>query len=75
MDINKGKQKEDIVQDEEVLLYKPYNISSEDSWPKTLEPMFIYHLNTKLFEETVNKTNNIGKKLLQNLSSKNIMLI
>ena len=41
MDINKEKQKEDIIQDEEMLLYKPYNISSEDSWPKTLEPMFI----------------------------------
>ena len=41
MNIDKGKQKEDIMQDEEVLLYKLYNISLEDSWLKTLEPMFI----------------------------------
>jgi len=27
MNRNKEKQREDIVQDEEVLLYKPYNIS------------------------------------------------
>ena len=31
MFINKGKQKEDIIQDEEVLLYKPYDISSLSS--------------------------------------------
>ena len=31
MNIDKGKQKEDIMQDEEVLLYKLYNISLEDS--------------------------------------------
>ena len=31
MDINKGKQKKGIVQDEEVFLYKSYNISSEES--------------------------------------------
>ena len=41
IDINKWKQKIDIIQDEEMLLYKLYNISSEDSWPKTPEPMFI----------------------------------
>jgi len=31
MDISKEKQKKDIVQDEEVFLYKFYNISSEES--------------------------------------------
>jgi len=31
MIIDKGKQKEDIVQDEEVLLYKPYDISTSSS--------------------------------------------
>ena len=39
MNIDKEKQKEDIVQDEEVLLYKPYNISpSSLSSSKTLSP-------------------------------------
>ena len=41
MNINKGKQKEDIFQEEEVFLYKPYNISSEDDQPKMPEPIFI----------------------------------
>jgi len=41
MDINKGKQKEDIVQDEEVFLYKLYNISSKESQPKIPELIFI----------------------------------
>jgi len=41
MDINKGKQKEDVIQDEKVLLYKPYNISSKESRPKIPEPIFI----------------------------------
>lgn len=41
MVIDKGKQKEGVVQDKEVFLYKPYNISSEfDKW-KTPEPAFI----------------------------------
>ena len=41
MDINKEKQKEGIVQDEEMFLYKPYNISSEKSQSKMPEPIFI----------------------------------
>ena len=52
ININKEKQKEGVVQDEEVLLYKPYNISSEDSWPKMPEPMFIQE-----------EVNNLGKAL------------
>jgi len=31
MDIDKGKQKEGVIQDEDILLYKPYNISSKES--------------------------------------------
>ena len=41
MDIDKGKQKEGVIQDEDILLYKPYNISSKESWPNTSELMFI----------------------------------
>jgi len=41
MDINKGKQKEDIVQYEEVFLYRPYSISSEESQLKMPESIFI----------------------------------
>ena len=41
MDIDKGKQKEGVIQDEDILLYKPYNISSKESWPNILELMFI----------------------------------
>jgi len=41
MNINKEKQKEGIVQDEEVFLYKPYNISSESSKQEIPEPIFI----------------------------------
>ena len=41
INIDKEKQKEGIVQDKEVLLYKLYNIFSEDSWPKILEPILI----------------------------------
>ena len=37
MIINKRKQREDIIQDEEVLLYKPYDISSSSS-SETLSP-------------------------------------
>jgi len=39
--VNKGKQKEDKIQDEEVFLYKLYNISLKSSKLKTLEPTFI----------------------------------
>jgi len=39
MNINKEKQREDIVQDKEVFLYKPYNISSSSlSLSKILPP-------------------------------------
>jgi len=31
MDIDKEKQKEGVIQDEDILLYKPYNISSKES--------------------------------------------
>jgi len=31
MDIKKGKQEKDVIQDEDMLLYKPYNISSENN--------------------------------------------
>ena len=41
MDINKEKQKKGVVQDEEVFLYKPYNVSSKPSRPKIPEPVFI----------------------------------
>jgi len=41
MIVNKEKQKEDWVQDKEVFLYKPHDILSKFSRPKTLEPMFI----------------------------------
>ena len=41
MTVDKGKQQKDQVQDKEVLLYKPYNILSKSSKPKTPEPMFI----------------------------------
>jgi len=30
MNIDKGKQKEGVIQEEKVFLYKPYNISSEN---------------------------------------------
>jgi len=41
MVIDKGKQKEDVVQDEEVFLYKPYDILSEFNKQKTSEYIFI----------------------------------
>lgn len=41
MVINKEKQKEDIIQDEEVFIYKPYDISSKPSRSKTSESIFI----------------------------------
>jgi len=41
MIIDKEKQKEDIVQDKEVFLYKPYAISLKPSKQKTPEPIFI----------------------------------
>ena len=41
VDIDKGKQKEGVVQDKEVFLYKPYNTSSKPSRPKIPEPVFI----------------------------------
>lgn len=39
--INKEEQREDIIQDEEVFLYKLYAISLESSKPKTPELIFI----------------------------------
>ena len=41
MVVNKGKQKEEVVQDEEVFLYKPYAISLELSRPIILKPIFL----------------------------------
>jgi len=39
--IDKGKQKEDVIQDEEVFLYKPYDILLESNKQKTPEYVFI----------------------------------
>ena len=41
MIIDKRKKKEDRVQDKEVFLYKPYDISLKSSWSKTLKLIFI----------------------------------
>ena len=41
MIVNKGEQWKDQIQNEEVLLYKPYNILSKSSKAKTPEPTFI----------------------------------
>ena len=41
MIVNKEEQQKDQIQDKEVLLYKPYNISSKPSRTKTLETTFI----------------------------------
>ena len=38
--VNKGKQKEDWIQEKEVFLYKLYDISLRFSKPKTPEPTF-----------------------------------
>ena len=38
MVVNKGKQKEEVIQDKEVFLYKPYTMSLELSRPTTPEP-------------------------------------
>ena len=35
MIIDKGKQKEKMIQDEEIFLYKPYDISSKSDQSKT----------------------------------------
>ena len=41
MIIDKGKQKEDVVQNKEVFLYKPYDILLESNKSKIPEPTFI----------------------------------
>ena len=41
MVVNKEKQKEGVVQDEEVFLYKPYAISLESSRPTILKPILL----------------------------------
>jgi len=42
MNINKGKQKEGVIQDEDIFLYKPYTTSSSKySRSKIPEPIFI----------------------------------
>ena len=41
MIIDKGKQKENQVQDKEVFLYKPYDISLKSSKSKILKPTFV----------------------------------
>ena len=63
MTIDKEKQKEDTIQDEEVLLYKPYNISLSNSSETS-------SLDTQMIQ---NKINNLEKalKILQ-LSVKTI---
>jgi len=55
MNINKKKQREDIVQDEEVLLYKPYNISSS-----SLSSSKILSLDGQMLQD---KINNLEKAL------------
>ena len=45
MIIDKEKQKKGVVQNEEVFLYKPYNISLDSSKPKTPKPIFIQEVN------------------------------
>jgi len=70
MDINKEIQKEDIIQDKKVFLYKLYNISSESSKWKTLEPTFIQEEVDNLEKASQTLQNNIGKKLQLSLSNK-----
>ena len=41
MNIDKEKQQEDVIQDENMLLYKLYNIFSEYDWSKTPKLVFI----------------------------------
>jgi len=41
MVIDKGKQKEEVIQDEEVLLYKSYTILLEPSRPTTSESILL----------------------------------
>ena len=41
MNVDKGKQREGVVQDEEVFLYKPYKVSSKPNRLRTSEPIFI----------------------------------
>jgi len=53
MTIDKGKQKEGTIQDERVLLYKPYNISLSNSSEKS-------SLDTQMIQ---NKINNLEKTL------------
>ena len=48
MIVNKGKQKEDKVQDKKVFLYKLYNISLKSNKPKTSEPKFVQDKVTNL---------------------------
>jgi len=48
--IDKEKQKEDIIQDEKVLLYKLYNISTSSS-SKTPPP------DTQILQDKINKLN------------------
>jgi len=45
MIIDKEKQKKGVVQNEEVFLYKLYNISLDSSKPKTPKPIFIQEVN------------------------------
>jgi len=40
MNSDKEKQWEGVIQDEDVFLYKPYDITSEHEWLKTSEPIF-----------------------------------
>jgi len=56
MIVDKGKQKENRIQDKKIFLYKPYSISSELNKPKTPKPTFVQ-----------NKVNNLEKyiKFLQ----------
>ena len=53
MIVNKEKQKEDRVQNEEIFLYKPYDILFKSSKSKTSKPKFIQ-----------DKVNNLEKTMI-----------
>ena len=63
MNESRDIQREGVVQDEEVFLYKIYDVLSKPSRPKTLESLFIHYQIIKLFEEIENKTNTRKKSL------------
>jgi len=67
--------KEEVVQDKEVFLYKLYAISLETSRPTTSEPILLKEEFNNLFNKIEKRTFNIEKKLWLNLSNKNTIQI